>query len=235
MDRIKRWRWSVVGLAAGLPLAAVGLALAARVQPAFYRQAAVAPAAAAARSSGQPSAGRFVSKIAALGSDIARPGPWGAVLSDNEINSWLAIDLPRSHPDLLPGTVHDPRLHFADGKVLAGCRLGPGWLAATAWGEAEVRLVERNRLSIRVPRARVGLLPVPGGLVLARLARVCSAAGMACELRRSGGMTVLAASLPAAHDAGSTSHWLEGLRIDEGEVVIQGVTRAASTAGSTRP
>jgi len=201
MDRITRRRWSVVGLAVGLPLAAVGLALAARVQPSFYRQAAVAPAAAAAPSPRQTSPGRVGS----------------------------------SHPDLLPATVHDPRVSFADGKVLAGCRIGPGWLAATAWGEAEVRLVERNRLSIQVPRARVGLLPVPGGLVLARLARVCSAAGMTCELRRSGGVTVLAASLPAAHNAGATSHWLEGLRINEGEAVIQGVTRAASTAGSTRP
>ena len=101
MDRITRRRWSVVGLAVGLPLAAVGLALAARVQPAFYRQAAVAPAVAAARGSGQTSAGRFVSKIAALGSDIARPGPWGAVLSDDEINSWLAIDLFYEHMQLI--------------------------------------------------------------------------------------------------------------------------------------
>jgi len=89
----------------GLLAAAVLLAMLLAWRPGFYREA-------MARDGDGPEvearARRMVTKASALHAAVTRPatsgggdarsGRWEAAIRDDEVNAWLALDLPRSHP-----------------------------------------------------------------------------------------------------------------------------------------
>lgn len=207
--------------AAAAACAAVTLGLLLRHEPAFYRGLAAGGGAAA-----EQRARRLVTRLSALHADFVRPGPWEAVLAGDEINAWLATDLPRNHPRLLPAGLTEPRVAIGPRRLRAAARVGP-LLGGVASVEAEVVLRGVNQLGIAVTDARLGALPLPRGPVIRELARRIDALGMATELRRLDGRTLLVVYIPSTHDAGATSHWLEALALEDGGVVVAGVTRAA--------
>ena len=220
--------WSGLLVPAGLLV----LLLLARQPPEFYATAGDMVAAGADERAieavRQRGAGRVLSKIAALASDVGRPGQWSTVIGEDELNAWLAVDLPANHPELLPAGVEDLRVRFASGEVLLGCRLG-GPLAGLAWTEVRLRLREANRLAMTVEQCRMGLLPLPAGIASSRLAHGFERAGLRCEMLRIDGTTELIVQLPAAEIRGegpeAVSWWLSGLRLEDGEVFLTGISR----------
>ena len=48
--------------------------------------------------------------IAAIESAVNTPGRWQTTITAEEINGWLAVDMVKNHPKLLPPTFHDPRV-----------------------------------------------------------------------------------------------------------------------------
>ncbi len=215
-----------------LPAVLLMLLLSARQEPEFYaagsEQVAAGADERAVEAVRQRAASRFLSKIAALAADMGRPGEWSTVIGDDELNAWLAVDLPANHPDLLPAGVEDLRVRFASGEVLLGCRFG-GPLAGLTWAEVRLRLLEANRLAMTVEQCRMGLLPLPTGIASSRLARGLERAGLRCEMLRIDGTTKLVVQLPAAEIRGdgpvAVSWWLDGLRLEDGEVFLTGISR----------
>ena len=55
-------------------------------------------------------AGRMMTKAASLHAAMRQDGAWEALISEGEINAWLALDLPRNHATLLPSGLSDPRV-----------------------------------------------------------------------------------------------------------------------------
>lgn len=223
-----------IGLWGGATLAcvvAVG-GLLVRHEPAFYRSRAPAAALDGEPPPGQATLGRrLVTKLSALHADFVRPGPWGVAVTEAEINAWLATDLPRNHARLLPAGVSDPRVAIGPQRLRVGVRVGGPSLGSVAAVEVEVVLRSANQIGIVVVDARLGRLPLPRGPVTHAIARRIDALGMATELRRLDGRTVLVVYIPSTHDAGATSYWLESLALADGEVLVAGVTRA----GAPRP
>ncbi len=208
-----------VGLLLGL-LAVVGLlGLIATWRPAFYEPS-VDPDAARR----EQAARRLVTQVSAVHGGLGRPGRWGAVIRAEEVNAWLDLDLPRNHPSLLPAGIRRPLVAFEPKRLKAAARVGSGIASAVAWIDAEVALREINQLEIALVGAGVGPVPVPRGLVLREIAKRISPLGAVPELRQAGGRPVLLVYIPAIPGSGMTSR-LEGLRIDDGEMVIEGMTR----------
>lgn len=217
----------------------VGAGLAARHEPAFYNErpetVAVGSDAEAIAAARQRSAGRFLTKVSAFLTDIREPGTWATVVADDELNAWLAEDVPRNHPGLLPAGIEDVRVRFLPGTLLVGCQAGVGPLTGVGWGEFDVKLLEANRVAMAVKRCRLGAIPLPGGLAMAQLARGLETAGLACEMLRLDGQPHLVAQLPpvkmVSDGEQSTSCWLDGLSFQEGEAFLTGMTRLDRGAG----
>lgn len=231
-----RTRRLALWLAVLVPAAGVAMVVVVRHEPAFYarvvqagaEQAAVGADAEVIEDMRRRASARFVSTLAALARDVARPGGWSTVLGDEEVNAWLAVELPLNHPELVPPGVADLRVRCAPGAILLGCRFG-GPLAAVAWVDVQVRLLEANRLAITVQQCRMGLLPLPTGLAASRLAESLARSGLRCEVQRIAGQTQLVVQLPATEirgdQGGVVSWWLDGLRIEDGEVFLTGTSR----------
>lgn len=224
--RLRRFGlWGVAALACAV--AVVGLLV--RHEPAFYRSRSPAAALDGEPPPGQATLGRrLMTKVSALHADFVRPGPWGAAITEAEINAWLATDLPRNHARLLPAGVSDPRVAITSRRLRVGARVGGRTLGGVVALDVEVGLRAVNQVGLVVLDARLGRLPLPRGPVMHAIARQMDALGLATEVRRLDGRTVLVVYIPSLHDAGATSHWLESLALEDGEVLVAGVTRVAA-------
>ncbi len=202
-----------------------GLALAALLahEPAFYRSR----AAAAPPGGAEPLARRLVTKASALRADVLRPGDWSAAVTEQELNAWLATDLPRNHPQLLPPLVSEPRLALGPRRISVGGRLALGPVRCVASCEAQVVLREVNQIGIVVEAVRLGGLPVPAGPVVREIARRIAALGLPTELRRLDGRTVLVVYISSSQQPEALRHRLESLTVEEGELLVAGTTQAA--------
>ena len=157
-----------------------------------------------------------------------------AAVTADEVNAWLAVDLPRNHPRWLPRGVSQPRILFRPQHACLGTRIGVGPLTAVAWGDFEIQLLDVNQMVIVLDRAAVGAIPVPRAPIVRELARRIGKLGMVTDLRMRDGRMVLMVYIPSTHDAGATSYWLESLAIGAGELLVAGETRS-STEGRERP
>lgn len=210
-------------------------------QPEFHRERLAAGSPLAGRTSAMAAAAaeedvrRLITKVSALHADFVEVGPWEGAFTERQLNGWLALDLPRNHPDSIPPGVEGLRVQLLPGEVRAGCRLGQDPLAATAWVAASLQLIEPNHLSITLSDARLGSLPVPRGPVLRELGRRLGRLGLVTEIRRMEDQIVLEVYIPSTHEAGGTSHWLESLRFDAGTVAVAGETRRITVGPQSSP
>jgi len=211
--------WVAAAVGGVLLLAALGL----KHEPAIFSGAPTGPEA-------DRAAARLVTKGSALHAALGRSGPWGAAFTDSEANAWLATDLPRNHPRLLPRGFADPRVRFHPRHVEAAVRLGSGPLSTVVWCDLEVSLRGVNQLGIAVAAASAGLLPLPTRPVLAEIARRIAAAGAATELRPLDGRIVLVVYIPGGTAAAGPRWRLESLRVDAGEAFLAGTTVAEQAA-----
>jgi len=228
-------RWSPRAIARGgagvLLLVITVAAVGASQVPAFYARARGAEAGEAA----ETRARRAVSKASAWHAALSRPGGWDAVMAEEEINAWLAVDLPRSHAGLLPRGLSQPRLAFRPRHLAMGARLGVGPVATIAWIDCEIILREPNQLTVAVDRARLGAIPLPNTPALGAIGRQLRRLGMQTDIRRVDGRMVLAVHLPATHDAGGTSCVVESMSFTDGEWLVTGTNREAGARRASAP
>ena len=223
-----------MGCLGGLGLAFIILVVMLKYEPAFYRQLETPSAAASGNAVPQEDAKdvealarRAVTKASAWHASISRSGGWETAVTADELNAWLAVDLPRNHPRWLPQGVSQPRLVFRPKHVVFGTRVGYGPLTAVAWLDCEVVLRDVNHLSIVLEQARLGAIPIPPTPILREFSRRIGRLGMVTDLRMVDGRMVLMVYIPSTHDAGATSYWLESLSIGDGELIVAGETRSS--------
>ncbi|MFM9059066.1 MAG: hypothetical protein ACKOSQ_08085 [Planctomycetaceae bacterium] len=208
-----RLRRSVRAAAAGAAAIVVVAIVAARQAPGWYATRVAGVPATAERD-----ARRLVTEVAGLRAAATRPGAWGAAVREEEINAWLATDLPRNHVAALPAGLSEPRVRLEPGRIRVAARTAVGPLAGVASIAVEVRLRPAGRLECAVVEARIGAIPVPAGPVVHRLAALLDRLGFATETRRLDGRSVIVVSL------GGRGAVLRGLTVDAGELVVAGTT-----------
>lgn len=219
------------GLLAAVSIGAVVIgAVAAGIPPEFYRdRLAALPTVSPTISppvAAEQAGRRLVTKVAALQAALDREGAWEAALAEEEINGWLAIDLPRNHPQLLPAGWSDPRVALEPGRIRAAAHravLGPlGGIVSLA---LDVRLRQRNVVECTVADARLGVIPLPRAAWLHWIATRLGPLGLPTEIRRRDGASTLAITLVATD---RTQVTLEALAVDARELLMAGtVTRPA--------
>lgn len=202
-----------VGIA-GAAAIVVTTIVAARWPPGWY----AARAGAAGGAAADRDARRLVTAVAGLEAAANRPGEWGIVVREQEINAWLAADLPRNHAGALPAGVTEPRVRLEPGRVRIAARVGAGPFAGVAAVDVDVKLRAANQLECRVAGARLGAIPLPAGPVTHRLAALCGGLGLTADVRRLDGRSVIVVSW------GGRGTRLEGLAVNDGELMVAGKT-----------
>jgi hypothetical protein len=185
--------------------------------PPFYSEALEASAAELSRFSRE-----LLRRTAALNSDVKRRGQWEALFTDEQINGWLAVDVPKNHPDLIPTQAHNPRVRIVPGRLLAGAQM-EGAVTAVVSVELDVRLAETNVLAVRIEKLRVGDVPWALDQIIDDVVAAARDWGIRVEQTQSDGDPVLLLTMPAEVD--ERKLFLERLELREGEVYLSGQTK----------
>ena len=200
-----------------LGLAAIGY-WAVQREPAFYRQALAHEPARLEEASDE-----LLQHTTALVSDARQAGEWQALFTAEQVNGWLAVDLPQNHPDVLPREIIDPRVMFQPGRAKIGCRLEQAGISTIASLEVELYMAHPNVLAIRFCKARAGAVPVPLASILERFSAAAADSNLRLEWQQASGDPVALLTLGSSKEHG-TEFFLEQVELREGAIYLAGQT-----------
>ncbi len=153
-----------------------------------------------------------------------REGPWQAVFTAEEINGWLAVELPNSPGRILPPELHDPRVRIEPGRLTAACQAEIRGVQGIVSLEVSVYMHAPNVLALRIRRARVGAIPWPLDRVLQATGAAMTRAQLPIEWRQAAGDPVALVTLrPGLADRGRAIR-VESLRLEQGPITLTGST-----------
>lgn len=222
MSRFVRRTVKVLGaLAVLLALFLGGGYFASQRTPEFYEQAILTPA-----PNQQQASDELLENAAALASQVQQPGRWQATFSQEQLNGWLAYDLPRNHGESLPAEFSDPRIDLQPGRILLACRYTPGEFSTVLSVQIEPYLTEPNVLAVRIHKARAGALPLPLDQILAAVSEACARMNVHVRWQQADGDPVALVELPTVDEDGGV-RMLDALEISDDALTLSGQTSSA--------
>ena len=220
-----------VALVIVLAVSLWGVYQASQQVPQFYEQALAAPP------ETQVAAGQALERQAAsLNNQVRRPGRWEARFTQDQINGWLAVDLPKKFPGSLPRGVTDPRVAVSPDEIQLAVKWQQGNTSAVLSAAGDVYLTEEpNQIAVRVVAVRAGALPVPLARFLDEIAERAASSGLPLEWTEIEGDPVALIKLPLDREEFRGKQLLvEELRLEEGAIVVAGKTEGGDLS-TTQP
>src|SRR5437868_16136 len=233
MRKIARW----LIIAALVSIAIGGLSLwclfqASRRPPAFYQQAIAAPPANLSEE-GE----RFERTALELHNQLQHFGRWEACLTQEQVNGWLAIDLPTKFPHALPSGVSEPRIAIGEGKLHIALHYQRGGVDTVLSIAGEAYLTAQpNEIAVRLDQARAGLVPIPLTRFLDEIAERAARANVPLRWTEVNGAPVALIRPPL--DASDASHRrvvIDRLQLDRGQLVLGGRTEEVPAGDASHP
>ncbi len=209
----------IVSCAAAILLAAAGAWAywVSRQVPSFYAAALSQPA-----DSAHQASDAMLREAAALVSDLRKSGRWQALFTVEQINGWLADDLQKNHPTLLPSTISEPRVAIENNQLKLGFRWQqPKWSVVVSLA-TEVYLREANVVAVRIRKVRAGGLPLPLRNLLHDLIAAGRGLDLQIEEQQIEGDPLLLITPPQDGDYGNLLVQLEALELHDGQLYVAG-------------
>ena len=157
----------------------------------------------------------------ALYSNTQQEGKWSALFTAEQINGWLAVQLPAAYPDLLPPTVRDPRVAISPEGVTLGFRTNHAGIETVVTVEADVFLTKSSEVGMRLNQVRAGAMPLPAGQIAEGLRTSLAGSKLPIRWLQTGGANVALIDVHVA-TANSDSLVVHTLEMMEGEVYVAG-------------
>jgi hypothetical protein len=172
-------------------------------------------------------------RVLQLHNEVHHSGRWEAVFTAEEINGWLAVDLPEKFPDAVPAEVQDPRVAIEQGKLLIACWHDSPQLKAVINLELEIHLMdEPNVIAVRVSQARAGLIPLPLRNYLTLITDAARQADVSLKWTQVDDDPVALITIPRNHeDYLHGEIRIESLSLDDGQLYLSGTTDSEPSAG----
>ena len=152
------------------------------------------------------------------------PGPWHALFTDEQINSWLAIELAEKHPDLLPEEIQDPRVAITPGRLTFGFRAARRRRTTVISVEVGIYLTEPDVVACRFYRARAGRLRLPLKHVLEQVTQVADRNSFPIRWGQADGDPVVLIDISSARDTGKAALQLDKIELLDGQAYLAGHT-----------
>jgi len=166
----------------------------------------------------------MIQRAMTLASEVREPGSWEAVFTTEQINGWLAVDLPRNYPDSLPPNVRDPRVAIKPRQLRVACRYqGDHWSTVLSLA-ADVYLAAPNVIAVRIHGARAGRLPLPLQKILEQIAQETARLDLHVRWTQAAGDPVAEISIAPRPDSDGKTIRVESLELGDGELYLAGTT-----------
>lgn len=189
--------------------------------PEFYTQALAKPAAEPAKA-----AYKFEQEVLELSNEVRREGDWQATFTAEEINGWLANDLPVKFPKALPSQVSDPRVAISPEMIQVACKYSDSKITSVVSVGAKPEMTkEPNVIAIRIKQVRAGALPIPVANFLEQISQHSAKAGVPLRWGEEGGDPVAYITLPMDQpELHGKLLRVEQVELMDGALVVSGKT-----------
>lgn len=193
--------------------------------PEFYERAIRAEPIAQAKAGDQ-----LERQVLDLHNEALHEGKWQATFTDEQINGWLAVDLPSKFPDSLPKEVCDPRVAIDAKQIQIACRYDAGAAQTVVSLALEIHKTdEPNVVAVRIRQARAGLLPLPLKQGIDRITAAAREAGIPLRWSQKDGDPVALITLPITHEQYANRQLrLDSIELRLGEIHFSGRTEQAA-------
>ncbi|MBS0210666.1 MAG: hypothetical protein JSS27_17120 [Planctomycetes bacterium] len=176
----------------------------------------------------------MLAQATGLASQARKPGRWSAVITADEINGWLAVDLPKNHARNIPPGVSDPRVRIVPGEARLACRYadapgGPAVISVIV----DVHVAEPNVLSIRLRGLKAGAIPLPLTSVVEEVTRFTNQWQLPTQWRTQHGDPVALVDLKALLAQQDSHYQLDACEFKQGELWLAGETLPANKPAAT--
>jgi hypothetical protein len=208
-------------LAAAAGIGGYSVYRASQAVPEFYERAL------AARPDEQKVAGQqFEQQALALHNQSRHAGRWEARFTEDQINGWLAAELPVKFPKLLPAGVFDPRIAIDESQIQVALRYEQGSTKTVVALAGQVQLTaEPNELAVRIDAVRAGALPLPFARFREEIAERAAKAGFPIQWTEVEGAPVALVRLPLdPRNFKGRKLVVEELSFAAGELIVAGRT-----------
>lgn len=209
--------WSATGVvialaAACLLLLVVWTATSTRRKPVFYQQSlAILP------SENEQQGQQFERRLATAYNQVNRGAEWSLLVTESQINGWLASDLPEKFPDVLSDHILDPRLKLSQNEFQIAFQI-PGRVfnrshhTVLISGDAFVTQ-QPNQIAFRIHQAKCGIFPIPYSWWADQLAETLMNRDISLTWTEQNGDAVALVNLPGQRviDAVQVEHQSLGL------------------------
>lgn len=217
-------RWACISLTLLTVLAVVAtwaVYQATRQEPKFYREALRIEPARQAEIGDQ-----FEQEVLELRNDSRQMGTWQAVFTAEQVNSWLAVDLPEKFPNALPPGVEHPRIAIDQGLVRVAVRFREGLMTTVLSFALEIGLAEEpNTVAIRIGEVRAGKLPVPIGAWLEKAQERLKQTDLRVRWSQADGDPVALVQIPdRSPENPRQTVSLEAIKVEADAVSLTGLT-----------
>jgi hypothetical protein len=211
---------TAVTLVGVLGVAGIFLYRATRATPQFYERALAADVEVQEQASEE-----FLQQATALASEVETREAWSVAFTDEQINGWLAVDVPKNLPQAIPPTIRDPRVSIRPGEATVACRVKTDKLDAVVSINVDVFLSAPNEVAIRFRRASLGSLPVPLAKVIQPVGQAAAQLDLHLTWQQQDGDPVAVVSLDRSPSADDRDVKLEAIELADGELRIAGASR----------
>jgi hypothetical protein len=229
MHRIRRFGFLGVTVAVLVAASVVGLYRASQSVPDFYETALEIESDAAGQAGDE-----LERQVVAMANDLQEGERWELVLTDQQVNGWLATDLTEKFPELLPPQLQQPRVSFQDETTYVACQLHSGKVTTVLSLQLDPYLTQQpNEIAVRVRRVRAGMLPVPLTKLLDQISDAARRSGLSLRWSQEDGDPVALLALPVERPEIRSGVLLEQLDVATGALVVSGTADERTKADSS--
>jgi hypothetical protein len=164
-------------------------------------------------------------QVAGLVSDVKREGRWQAVFTAEQINGYLAVELAKNRPDVLPSNLSDPRVSIAKDGVTIAARFRSSALDTVVSLGVDVYLSGPNVVALRVQRVRAGSFPLPLDRILSEVSQGTNRLEWEVRWGQEGGDPVALVTIPPPRNPGEKLVEIDAIELDEGVIRVAGTSR----------
>ena len=150
---------------------------------------------------------------------------WQAELTEDEVNGYLAIEIPKHFPQLFSGGIRNPRVSLKNNKLAIASQIEQGMVSGVLDLALDIQFPRPNRCVILFQRAYVGLVPFSRETVRDIFAEGLQGGGRKLELTKVQGYPALIVDLGNDLKNQDFSLILREIRAINGTLVISGGVR----------
>jgi len=218
-------RYTLIAVVILLAVAGIGVFVFYRATqhvPDFYTQElAVAP------ETQESDSDLMLKQATTLHNELHRRCQWKEVITAKAINAWLAVDLPKNHPELLPPGMHDPRVRIGPEGITTACRLDYRTFHGVISLQVSAFVESANVIGLRVHKARLGAVPWSLDPVLKGISDAARQNNVHIVWRQIDGDPVALLTLTPVNGGHKNVVHIDTISLEEGQLVVAGTTEVA--------